>query len=93
VEGHPSVPDGEDLERMDEIGGQVVEEHVAQPRADHEAEYNIGIEGLEEIAAERKATFFYLFSDEKEGRGKTDQVHDAVPSDGKRADAHDLWVY
>lgn len=60
VEGHPSVPDGEDLKRMDEIGRQVIEEHVAQPHTDHEAEHDKGIEGLEEVTAEREATFFYM---------------------------------
>jgi len=87
------MPDGEDLKRMVQIGGQVVEEHIAQPRADHQAENDTGKEGLEEVATERKAPFFYLLLDEKVGRGKTDQVHDAVPSDGKRADVHNLGVY
>ena len=58
-----------------------------------EAENDKGIEGLEKVTCERKAPFFYLFSNEKVGRGKTDQVHDAVPSDGKRADANELRVY
>jgi hypothetical protein len=53
VEGHPSVPDGEDFKRMGKISRQVVEEHITQPRADHKAKNDVGIEGLEEIAAER----------------------------------------
>ena len=93
MEGHASVPDGEDLKRMGKIGRQVVEEHIAQPRADHEAENDVGIEGLDEVAAERQAPFFNLFFDEKVGRGKSDQVHDAVPSYGKRADVHNLGFY
>ena len=38
VKGHAAAPDREDLERLREIGAEIVEQHVADPPAEHDAE-------------------------------------------------------
>jgi len=38
MEGHPALPDREDLQRIGEVFGQIIEQHEAEPAADHDAE-------------------------------------------------------
>jgi hypothetical protein len=42
VEGHAAVPDLKDLERVGEVVVRLVEEHVAEPSAEHDAERRPG---------------------------------------------------
>src|SRR5574341_363750 len=52
VEGHPALPDCEDVPRPLEVFPEIVEEHVTQPGADDKAENKIRIERREKVRGE-----------------------------------------
>ena len=72
VQGQSCALNSEDLKRMDDKGRKGEEEHVAQPRADNEPKYDKGLDRLEEISAQQKATIYNLLTEEKKGCCKTE---------------------
>ncbi len=53
MERHAAVPDSEDLQGMLEILGEVVEQDVAEPSAEHDAEHGPDDEIVEQVRRQR----------------------------------------
>jgi hypothetical protein len=64
---------------MLEIVGQVVEQHIAQPRPDHQAENNVGCHILDLVGGEFKTVLpFDPVQDQKKGDGKGNDIHEPM---------------
>jgi hypothetical protein len=77
---------------MAEIGRQVIKNNISKTSTDHQTKKKPGIKGIQKVPTESKTSFLYLIPDKGIGRGKSDKVHHAVPSHGKRANTHDIRV-
>src|ERR1019366_1889943 len=86
VKRHTTLPYRQDIQRVREIVGRFVEQHIAQaPAQDHaqHAEKEQVVEyGVGDVAAR---TPFDAAAGEHEGNTETDQVHQTVPAHRQRA--------
>jgi len=75
------------FKRVLEIVGQVVEQHIAQPRPDHQAENNVGCHILDLVGGEFKTVLpFNPVQDQKKGDGKGNDIHQPVVLKPERTD-------
>jgi hypothetical protein len=86
VEGHPALPQGEDLERVREVVVRLVEEHVAQPPAEDHAEHDEEKDVVELGARHGDDPLLDAAHAEPPSGGEADEVHQAVPADRERSD-------
>src|SRR5690606_19293200 len=90
VEGHPPLPHREDLERMREVVARLVEEDVAEAAADDDAhrppEQQVLELGRREMRARGAPGIAQSHPAEEVEGGECDEVHEAVPAHGERAD-------
>jgi len=87
VKGHAALPDREDLGQVRGVVARLVEQHVAEPAADHGAEDAVEEQVLDVApgpAAGRELRQPRPSPGEKEKQREADQVGDAVPVDRDR---------
>ncbi|MCY1343855.1 hypothetical protein D9M69_298800 [compost metagenome] len=93
VERHAALPHLEDQRRIGDVFLQVVEQHVAQPPADHHAaghpEHQIG----ERLLGPARVELLELARRQQPGAADADQVHQAVPVDLQRPEGNRDRVY
>ncbi len=92
MERHAALPDLEDGERVGEIMGQIVEQHIAEPAAQHHPEGGPEQEIVELLRRDRRAARFPQFAAPHEalgigdGKQQAEDIGERVPADGERAD-------
>jgi len=86
VERHAALPDREDLERMLQEVGALVEDDVAQAAAEDHPEDAVEEQVVEVIARDRRAAGGDAARAEPPERAERGEVHEAVPADRQRAD-------
>ncbi|MNN29935.1 hypothetical protein D3C81_1435600 [compost metagenome] len=88
MERHAALPDLEDLERMREVVGGLVEQHIAQTPAQDHAEHAVEqhvVEVARGPAARSDMRLAHAQAAEPQEHDEAGQVHQAVPADGQRA--------
>ena len=86
---HAAVPDGEYLGWMGKEIGRVIEEHLAQSSADDDAEHAVKEHVVQVFCCPARLHDMRLFQPYAAQNRKQDegqQIHEAVPVDGKRSD-------
>ena len=86
MEGHPAFPDRQQLGRVVEVVGQVVEEDVAEAPAEDHAEGCVQDEIMQILDGQRDVAGGGARLDHEEGGGQAQDVHQPVPSEGNRAE-------
>jgi len=86
VERHAALPDREDLERMLQEVGALVEDDIAQAAAEDHPEDAVEEQVVEVIARDRRAAGGNAARAEPPERTERGEVHEAVPADRQRAD-------
>ena len=84
MEGHAAVPQHEYLEGMGQVEGEVVKKHIAQTGAGEQPQDQIEIDIVDLRLGYALCGVLELMEHEKIGRAEAQDVHHAVPADGKR---------
>src|SRR4029077_19364329 len=93
MEGHAALPDVEDLDRIMQVLGQLVEQHVAETPAEHNSDHAIKQQVVEILVTPTQVrTLLDTKSAQQDPRDKGDQIHEAVPTNGQRAKLDGCWV-
>ena len=87
VEGHAAVPDAQYLAGVVDIGGQVVEEHIAQARAQDDAQHDEGQQVVHIHGLPAGTGAGGPPAGQAPAHEKGQQVHEAVPAQLQGADA------
>ena len=88
MERHAALPDGEYLQRMRSVVTGLVEQHVAQPPAQHHAEHAEEQQIVDEgVGNPAPGVALGAVAAEEEEQSEGHQVHEAVPADGDGAEA------
>src|SRR5439155_21756205 len=91
VEAHATLPNLEDLQRMNEVVERLVEQHVAESTAQDHAEHTVE-QHVVDVARmpARQQHLARAHAAEHHEQNESDEVHEPVPADRERPeDEHD----
>ena len=87
MEGHAAVPDAQDLAGVVDVGGQIVEEHIAQARAQDDAQHDEGQQVVHIHGLPAGTGTGGPPAGQAPAHEKGQQIHEAVPAQLQGADA------
>jgi hypothetical protein len=92
VESHAALPHFEDQQRVGDVIGQIVEQHVTKTPTDNDAHGDPENHVREFFLGPRRVEAIQATGCQVPGTADTDQIHQAVPVNLQRTDGHGYRV-
>ncbi len=97
VKSHAAFPDFEDVERMGDIILRIVEQHVAEPTSDNDAEGAINEQVVDALRARPLgavpvAVVRHHAADQEPAENEARDIGERIPADGQRPPLHENGI-
>ena len=89
---HAAAPGGGDLQRMGEIIGKIIKQHISQPTADNHGEDKDHVKVFKLLFQAPAMNFPQLFAHQVVGGEKTEDIHQPVPANMQRSKTENYRV-